>query len=60
MDSLVGEAINSYPAQGISKAGVVNSHFSHLSCLIFLHNFTLYGVSPDPLSLREGLARETN
>ena len=40
----------------------LNSHLAHLSCWIFfqqtLHNLTMR-VSLDPLSLREGLARET-
>ena len=44
MDSQVGEAINSCMAYCRSKVGVVNSHFSHLSCQIIsatLHNFTM-------------------
>ena len=55
----MSDAINRCPAHCRSKGGVVNSHFSHLSCRIFpatLHNFTIR-VSPDP---REGLARETS
>ena len=58
----MSDVINRCLAHCRSKGGVVNSHFSHLQVAgLFpatLHNFTMR-VSPDPLSLREGLARET-